>query len=615
MSSIHNLKRFLSRLSRCFQQAFIQDGSITNTLPSIGSRTNPDISNNQLEIDLDENSIIEQQPLEQEIVNRLIRLMISPENQQSEPVLQNEQLINIYKYWKLYHRNDLPLINPTNYTPFEFQSIENNDISYIENPRLSVTKLLISGWCELRELYRIFAGSVRTPPTPAMEAGTKLHSKLEQEIHRMIDLLVIENFIKTNTAEIKQMYDLIDEDGIFDMDPVDYLANDWSESIIERLYSLILSSESREVVLHGYLNFEKELFVKNSEKIHDSSSILVSGIVDQIQFENPDDMDDYKLFNEIQRYVETEYNQVDETPLVDLSRFFSDINKITDNFPEFKLKFTDLKTRTAKLIPSQQSVLDSAKFQTFYYRYFFELLCKDEEFAYRCLIENAQRRGFDVDKPLNVLTTFRIFRKHYHLFYNDFMKLAEGKPIGFKPFDNERKYSDYEFGKLFVISDEFAQQKQLSGVSGHERFISRLNDYDTLSYDKLLLPLLKTWKTPPTIRYLATRSAQFYGIFANNLGDTTTVEYRYSFSGSILDTRVYDYDFDQLDKEIKHASQFWNGKIDAEPTDDVLKCKYCEFNSKCVIPKIGKISKSSNESIGPEIRKFLNDVKHLQKDC
>ncbi|KAK6868527.1 Exonuclease V, mitochondrial [Candida tropicalis] len=454
--------------------------------------------------------------------------MVISKNEETRPMLKNEQLMNIYKHWNLYHKNDLPFINPTKYTPFEFQSIENDDISYINNPRLSVTKLLISGWCELRELYRVFAGSVRTPPTKAMSAGTKLHLKLEQALHGVIDLEDIENFIRSNTEEIMEMYDLVDNDGIFDMNPDDSIAIDWSETIIERLYSLIVCSESREVILHGYLNLQKESFVENEQEIKNPSSVLVSGIVDQIQFENPENSDDFALFDEVQKYLDVEYEQVDETPLVDLSRFFDDVKNIIQCYPEFQLKFTDLKTRMVYQIPSQKIV------------------------------------------------------------------------------------SDYEFGKLFVLSKDFAQHQEQA--SQHLKFIESLGGYDSLEYDKLLLPLLKTWKTPPTLRYLAARSAQFYEIFGSRLGDTTTVEYRNTFTGKIIDTKVYNYNNDELETETIHASDFWNGKLDPEPTNDFSRCQYCEFKSKCAIPKIGKIS-DSHASIGPEVRKFLNDVKHLQKDC
>lgn len=604
--SLNFLKRYLSRLTRNFQHVFEdQHGLLSIRNPEI------DVPITTIDDNLDERNINGPQ-LDQEIVNRLIQLMVISKNEETRPMLKNEQLMNIYKHWNLYHKNDLPFINPTKYTPFEFQSIENDDISYINNPRLSVTKLLISGWCELRELYRVFAGSVRTPPTKAMSAGTKLHLKLEQALHGVIDLEDIENFIRSNTEEIMEMYDLVDNDGIFDMNPDDSIAIDWSEIIIERLYSLIVCSESREVILHGYLNLQKESFVENEQEIKNPSSVLVSGIVDQIQFENPENSDDFALFDEVQKYLDVEYEQVDETPLVDLSRFFDDVKNIIQCYPEFQLKFTDLKTRMVYQIPLQKSVLDSAKFQTFYYRYFFELLSKDANFAYRCLLENAKRRGLDVDKPLSVLTTFRILRRHYHLFYNDFLKLADGKPIGFAPFDLERIDSDYEFGKLFVLSKDFAQHQEQA--SQHLKFIESLGGYDSLEYDKLLLPLLKTWKTPPTLRYLAARSAQFYEIFGSRLGDTTTVEYRNTFTGKIIDTKVYNYNNGELETETIHASDFWNGKLDPEPTNDFLRCQYCEFKSKCAIPKIGKIS-DSHASIGPEVRKFLNDVKHLQKDC
>ena len=160
-----------------------------------------------------------------------------------------------------------------------------------------------------------------------------------------------------------------EETVVIDLGEVEQLAVDWAEMLIERLFSLIMGAEAREILLHGYLNLKNRLFVTNKDEIRESSSVLVSGIVDYIKLQNVTNPSDGTLFDDIHGFVDSAFDQVDNVPLVDLSQFLPEAKQILQNY-DFRLTFTDVKTRSARQIPRQESVLEAAKFQTFYYRHF-----------------------------------------------------------------------------------------------------------------------------------------------------------------------------------------------------------------------------------------------------
>lgn len=563
-----------------------------------------------LELQLESEPEIESEQLKNhEDVYEIIRLMVLATDT-TLPRLSNNLLTGIYNHWKLNPNDDLPLYNPTKYTPYEFHSQYNQDRSYIITPRLSVTKLLVSSWCELRSFYQVYSGSVRLPSTKAMTQGTKLHSKLEAEVHPEIDTTEIEQFLISNAMSLRELQTTVpaeEETVVIDLGEVEQLAVDWAEMLIERLFSLIMGAEAREILLHGYLNLKNRLFVTNKDEIRESSSVLVSGIVDYIKFQNVTNPSDGTLFDDIHGFVDSAFDQVDNVPLVDLSQFLPEAKQILQNY-DFRLTFTDVKTRSARQIPRQESVLEAAKFQTFYYRHFFHLLSRDSRFTYFSLIENAERRGHDVDKPLSILTTISLLRKHYHIFFKDFVKLANGEPIGFSPFDDSAKSIPYDFVSMFQSSDEFSLANP-----NHNHFLEQILEIDGIEYDLILSPLLKVWKTPPTLRYLAARASQLFNVFNENIGDITSVEYRYNKTSELLLEKVYDYNFSEFQAEVESASKFWNGEREVIPTEDLLRCSYCEFQSKCMVAG-GKTTEAvEKKTIGPKIRQFLNECESSSK--
>ena len=104
-----------------------------------------------------------------------------PEPKEELAFKDNEVLRILYENWNLPHSTTLPIVSPlaSHRTPFEFYTKHNPDVSIIKTPRLSVTKLLVNNWCQMRDYYKVHAGSPRLKSTPAMEQGTAHHARLE----------------------------------------------------------------------------------------------------------------------------------------------------------------------------------------------------------------------------------------------------------------------------------------------------------------------------------------------------------------------------------------------------------------------------------------------------
>lgn len=126
-------------------------------------------------------------------------------------------------------------------------------------------------------------------------------------------------------------------------------------------------------------------------------------------------------------------------------------------------------------------------------------------------------------------------------------------------------------------------------------------DFD---YHKLLTPeLLTSWKVPPTIRYFAARSYQFYTLFADFVGDQTRVEYHNGKTGVLFHSNNYQYDSNEMNLQISLASKFWNGDRQPNYTTDISKCKNCTFSTKCLIPNEGL---DDSKIVGRKVHEFLH---------
>lgn len=546
-------------------------------------------------------------------INSIIKKFIHPKSSKSKtPVtLSNDSLISLYNNWKLVDSEFLPLTNPTSISPYHFQSTYNSDLSYIKTPRLAVTKLLTDRWCELREYYTLYAGSPPFQMTKAVELGLGHHTDLEHQLHVDIDTTTLsqvwERIINSRLELLKEdvnyskyvdlAYGNVGE-GAF--------AASLSNQAIGRMFSLLTTSQAREVLVHGYLNLKEQHFINTTSELlsvetrpgmAEESKVLVSGIVDHFQIANRQDPRDLTMFQEVNDYMEYEFTEdVNGVRLVDLTQLFEDIPEIIhEHAQNYSIRTSDVKTRSFNRAPHQPSILNAAKYQTFYYKRMLELLAQptSEEnvcFGYHSLLENAKTRGLDIDKPISLTFLVLILRKHHNLLYHDFTKLAQGQPIGFELFDE------------YATNTEFEDYDVQSLIRSQE--IDQMCNEDDFDYHKLLTPeLLTSWKVPPTIRYFAARSYQFYTLFADFVGDQTRVEYHNGKTGVLFHSNNYQYDSNEMNLQISLASKFWNGDRQPNYTTDISKCKNCTFSTKCLIPNEGL---DDSKIVGRKVHEFLH---------
>lgn len=523
----------------------------------------------------------------------------------------------------------LPLTKPKHLkeNPFEYHSKYNGDESYVSMPRLSVTKLLTSQWCELREFYTIYSGSPVKEETKEMRSGTEAHLKLELQTHKLIDTeefskltdncieekvvkakkdiskLEDPNDIQQATTLLNNLIELLDGAS-----PESSLASDWLEKIVSRLFYLINTSEAREVLLHGYLDLITSNFVSNLDEfpLRKHNHVLVSGVVDYLKLVNPYDENDLSMFKDIQDYMEFTYQKLGENRLIDLTSFLRDIEPIILEYRnKYKIVITDVKTRSWNKLPQQESVIQAAKLQASYYRNLFGILAgefDESSLCYEMLIENAKRRNLDVDRPISLKSALLFLRAHHSIILKDYVKMANGEPIGFEPFDTftREKYLNrspsYDFRKLFSENEIID-------------FIQKLKETDSndLNFEAILTPeFLKAWKVPLTLRYFAARSSQLYHLFKPFLSDLLSIEYHNAKTGKCFHTNYYTYDTEENRNASKNATAFWNGSKPPSPVNDLSKCTYCDFSSKCLIPNPEKNVLGSYGSVGSKIKNFIH---------
>ena len=556
-------------------------------------------------------------------------------------LLPNQSLRKLYSNWHLNELDPLPLRSPIFRTPFQFHSTYNVDQSYVSSPRLSVTKLLTGRWCELREYYTIYSES-GIVNTPAMTSGVSLHLDLELQLHVPTDtaglIAKLEQITSRRVEEIRSIVEQIADPELYEVEAArldkfeddcfgsikeSNLATEWTELILSRMFSLFTTSEAREVLVHGYVDLQNGCFNATTEKFDSNtkptktiptSNVLVSGVVDHFKLANPSSPTDLSLLQDINDYIEYEYRDtINGSRIIDLSKFFENVPGLLKD-SGFEIVTTDVKTRSFNRIPVQKSVLEAAKFQTFYYRKFLELLSQKEQphdFAYTCLLQNAANREIDVDKPINYTTIVNLLRKFPNLLYRDFVKLANGEPIGFAPYDTFVEQNDYDDYRIheFLVNYEFDDIVSVLDTKPTENIVHELNSSDNFNYADLLTPeLLKAWKTPPTLRYFAARGAQFYQLCSGIIGDETTVEYHNSKTSRCFHINRYKYNQTDLDTQLNQACTFWNGSRDPQYVSDLNKCKHCDFNSKCLIPNHQAPQDFHRRQIGSKIYSFLSLV-------
>lgn len=408
-------------------------------------------------------------------------------------------------------------------------------------PRLSVTKLLTKRWCELREAYDIYA-KIPIYEHPQVQEGLTAHQRLEDETHPISEEW--QTFAESFEIEIPS-------------DDFHELAGSWLQSMI-KMTNLFIDGQAREVLCHGYLDSRSGQLIDSSVK--DEEDITVSGIIDHLILKQKSSAS----IGSVHDITPTRLGNV----IIDDSSY--DISEVLNNLKEarpylretYEVVVSDVKTRSIRKIPGQNSVLKATKLQVMYYRYFLETLAADPSSTYEKLLLNAQRRRFDVDKPINPAKLISMMAGD-DIITSDMRRLKNGDTIGFAPFDDF--YSDNIVTTEYDMSNFY---ELLTDV----RVIEKYEEFFTL------------WAKPVTLRYFAARLAQIYHEVGSLLSDQLMVEY-YN-NGDNFYNIMFEYDFEKLQTNCFDSAMFLFGKRDIDPIKPNLKnfltyCKYCDYEDVC----------------------------------
>lgn len=424
--------------------------------------------------------------------------------------------------------------------------------------RLSVTKLLTKRWCELKTMYDIYS-QMPIFACAQVYTGKKEHKRLEDHLHAVPKR--IDNFIERLELPVPS-------------DTLHKLAGEWM-SCISRIITLLYKGEAREILCHRYIDSETGQLVNGP--VVQGKDVLVSGIVDHIILTNSSLGGSLKP--EPLSCTLREDNNYDIKSIIAAATELVDRRKTT-----LDAVIGDVKSRSTRTIPMHTNVLEAAKLQVMYYRNFMEALGREQESTYYKLIENAQLRNVNVDAPI-ALGKLLILAEIEPTIITDMRRMLNGEPIGFEPFDS------------------YNRSKEVKSQYNYIEYKNKLSDSSTLKkYGEFLV----NWKTPVTIRYLAARTAQMYGILHPILSDRLILEFY--FGSDRFDVLSFKYNLSKLQTECTSSALFWFGKREPEPIEPNIKnitiyCKQCEYNTVCLWKKQ---SIENSKLLGQDLQLIMN---------
>lgn len=472
--------------------------------------------------------------------------------------------------------------------PFTYHSTVNDDKSYVTQPRLSVSKLLTNSWCELANFFDIYAGLPRID-SGRLQVGRNYHQHLEDQTHAQVDK---EDLYKLVDEEMTRFSE--DERAALMKNTMGmYLGEHWMENGVIRLLSATKEHFAREVYVHGFINFYTGQLATTPEEL--LTAVLVNGIADIVKIDRSNTASPYTntfsrrkdlqsfLIEDLQ--LQLQALRLDKLQLVDLAeevpRVKSEATKLSK---DHYIHIRDVKTRAFNEFPRNSLMVEAARDQCLYYAQFLANLSQSPEFAYASHLENAKRREVDVDEPLGVALAVQSIITQFPVMVLDMKRLARGEPIGFNEFD--------EFQKTRAENTEAADGEKPFSISNfvtEARFREMLALFYSDSKELMevdILDLFRPWKHPLTVRYFAARAGQAYNIFESFRPASVCIEYHNFKSRRVFGYKHFPFSLELLAQSMVNASRFWSGQRLPKATDDLTKCRRCDFRTRC--PAINK---------------------------
>lgn len=241
--------------------------------------------------------------------------------------------------------------------------------TYPKKP-FSVSDLTSGAWCELQYAYTLtlLPGGRRTR-TAAMKGGTKIHQKLEDEVHTTVKIDV-----------------LTKEDG--------FALRLWN--LIQGLRTLRETGLTRELEVWGMIDGN-----------------LVNGIIDSVSHDSPNPVFEQELSSqESQAQLDPKQSKLFE--------YFSSNKKDKKGAPKPKVYLSDVKTR-GSTAPISMSLVRPAKIQLMLYHRFLSEMAAGRLDFFRVM----RRYGLEVDDPFSDTFVAQIGGLHDEIFVDASSSSAE----------------------------------------------------------------------------------------------------------------------------------------------------------------------------------------------
>ncbi|CAI4055652.1 hypothetical protein SKDZ_02G2720 [Saccharomyces kudriavzevii ZP591] len=435
-------------------------------------------------------------------------------------------------------------------------------LKQLKKERMSVTQLCSTqNWCELRNFYDFYSQNWTNQLMNLkfqVQKGKKIHKSLEDETHP--ELNQYNSFIQDFLPLAKLTMDI---DG-----DLDALLDNWFNSV-NRLISLFIrgGGHSREIICHGFVDFQDGKLIRDLPN-DEGKGVIVSGIIDHLTLRNKHNHQSQKGT----MHLDT-----------DGQSWGSILTGLLLDLPSLKLNneviISDIKTRSVPKIPSIDSVVQSSKLQTMYYKFFFSHLSQDMTQTYHSFLINAQRRGLDIDAPINS-TKILTYILTNPLFANDAERLLYGQPINHAAFDNDTKGPGTFDMTAFKILLERGPTSFIVPTEQEEDNLESTKRISLQDYGHFYTK----WKTPPTLKYFAARLSQIYYVVGNLASNDLMIEYYYHNDN--FHNIIFPYDPVKLENHAHNSAMVWFGRRDMNPIEPTQKnfdtyCKFCDYKHVC----------------------------------
>lgn len=391
-----------------------------------------------------------------------------------------------------------------------------------------MTDLLSNTWCEQQFEYYLVRGKKRT--TPAMKAGTKIHKKLEREVHEVVP-------VKTKTPEDRFGLKLL--------------------NIIQGLRTLRETGMTRELPVFALVR-----------------GMFVRGIIDEISYTAPiekvysvrdgsssaDEGDGGVKLPKMRGRKKKEENEANSDDLKKQQSFMSNFIASTPTKANLNVAYiSDCKTRFRDSLPTT-SQFQGTELQLMLYHFLLTTMASSVQSAAEIYLRSS---------PSSALA--------------DTSAVVTGEDL-FSQLFATQKLDPYA-----NLTDEFLAQvaplvdESDLGMDESDLEMDSDSVHITTSPGMVNFPTFTHITDNPTLAGLIQLLNISFSMSIPSLSNTLAVSYRSQKSSRLLATKAVEYSTKRTGAHLDQVLQWWQGQraTVGVPIEEAWKCQSCEFADEC----------------------------------